>query len=189
MSGARALANDCRGVAATEFALIVPLLIVGLFGTIEISEVVAIDQRANMVASSLARMVTVSHSIDPTDFDARYLPGAKAIISPYDPTTLQATATEVYIDPSSLNATVQWSRGDAARNVGDIVTTLPPGMIVPGTYVIMGEASYSYTSPVLFFIPNGVALYEASFARPTNVVCVIFGSVADLTNAPPCPTS
>ena len=182
-------ADDDRGVAATEFALFAPIMICMLFGAIEITSAVGIDNRANIVASSLAYMVAISHSVDPViDLDARYLPGAKAIIAPDDPAPLQATVSELFVNPASLLVTVQWSRGDNPRNVGDVVATLPPGMAVPGSYVIMGEASYAYTSPLLFFI-GSLAFYEVTFTRPTNVDCVIFGSVADLTNPPPCPTS
>ena len=47
--------RDCRGIAATEFAVIVPIMLVLFFGTVEISSGVAVDRKVTLVAQNVVR--------------------------------------------------------------------------------------------------------------------------------------
>ena len=44
------LVRDCRGIAAVEFAVIVPLMLTMFFGTLEFSSGVAVDRKMTLVA-------------------------------------------------------------------------------------------------------------------------------------------
>ena len=44
------LVDDRRGVAAIEFAMIVPIMLVMFFGTVEFSSGVAVDRKVSLVA-------------------------------------------------------------------------------------------------------------------------------------------
>jgi Flp pilus assembly protein TadG len=46
--------DDCSGIAATEFAVIVPIMLVMFFGTVEISSGVSVDRKIKLVARALA---------------------------------------------------------------------------------------------------------------------------------------
>ena len=47
LSAVEPAANDCRGNAAIEFAMIVPLMLVMFFGTVEFSSGVAVDRKVD----------------------------------------------------------------------------------------------------------------------------------------------
>ncbi|MDG2479606.1 MAG: TadE/TadG family type IV pilus assembly protein, partial [Alphaproteobacteria bacterium] len=49
-------AND-RGVAATEFALILPILILLLFGTVEIGNALLLDKKVTMASQTAADLI------------------------------------------------------------------------------------------------------------------------------------
>ena len=51
---ARDLARDRSAIAATEFAVIVPIMLVMFFGTVEFSSAVAVDRKVTLVARTLA---------------------------------------------------------------------------------------------------------------------------------------
>ena len=55
---ARDLARDRRGIAATEFAVIVPLMLVMFFGTVEFSSGVAVDRKVTLIARTLSDLTS-----------------------------------------------------------------------------------------------------------------------------------
>src|SRR3954447_18120398 len=49
---------DTRALAATEFAVIVPLMLVMFFGTVEFSSTVAIDRKVTLIARTLSDLTS-----------------------------------------------------------------------------------------------------------------------------------
>src|SRR5713226_6001328 len=57
---ARGLLDDCRGIAATEFAVIVPVMLVLFFGVVEFSSGVAVDRKVTLMARTLSDLTSQS---------------------------------------------------------------------------------------------------------------------------------
>jgi Flp pilus assembly protein TadG len=55
---ARDLPGDTRGIAAIEFAMIVPLMLVLFFGTVEFSSGVAVDRKVTLMARTLSDLTS-----------------------------------------------------------------------------------------------------------------------------------
>ena len=51
---ARGMLEDCRAIAATEFAVIAPVMLVLFFGTVEFSLAVAVDRKVTLMARTLS---------------------------------------------------------------------------------------------------------------------------------------
>src|SRR5450432_4665035 len=83
----RNLASDCSGIAATEFAVIVPIMLVMFFGTVEFSSGVAVDRKVTMVARTLSDLTSQSTSVADTDL-TNFGQTAKAILTPYQASPL-----------------------------------------------------------------------------------------------------
>ena len=64
---ARHLARDSRGVAAVEFALLLPILLLLYFGVVELTQGVMTQQRANHVAATVGDLVSQSSSLASAD--------------------------------------------------------------------------------------------------------------------------
>ena len=62
-----ALFNDCRGVAAVEFAMVLPLMLVLFFGTLEFSAGVAVDRKVTMMARTLSDLTSQNISVTTTN--------------------------------------------------------------------------------------------------------------------------
>ena len=58
---AHALLNDGRGVAAIEFAMIVPIMLVMFFGTVEFSSGVAVNRKVTLMAQTFSDLVSRNH--------------------------------------------------------------------------------------------------------------------------------
>jgi Flp pilus assembly protein TadG len=175
------LAPDTSGLAAVEFALIVPLMLVMFFGTVEISSGVAVDRKISMVAQTLSDLTSRYASVNDTDM-TNFQAIGDAMMTPYSKTPLKATITQIYIDPSTGVARAQWSKGDTVRSVGSTVP-VPAGLIgkdssgkiIANQYLIFSEVSYLYTPAVGYVMGKaGVTLTDQTYTRPRQSTCVFY---------------
>lgn len=186
----RRLARDDRGLAAVEFAIIVPLMLVMFFGTVEISSAVAVNRKISMVTQGLADLAGRYKVVTDTDITNFFAIG-NAMLTPYDATPLQTTITEIYIDPATGVARAQWSKGYAPRANGttvsvpaDLISRDASNNILPNQYLIFTEASYLYTPAVGYVLgKTGVTLSDTTYMRPRLSQCVLYAA------ATTCPTS
>jgi Flp pilus assembly protein TadG len=165
---------DRSGVAATEFAIVVPLMLVMFFGTVEFSSGVAVDRKVTLMARTLADLASQSTSVTDTDL-TNFFAASKGIMTPYSSTPTLSTVSELYID-NSLNVRVQWSKGSAPRSTSSAVT-IPTALKVADTYLIYSEVSYLYRPAVGYVMaPAGVNLSDITYTRPRQSACVMYGT-------------
>jgi Flp pilus assembly protein TadG len=179
-----ALHSDCRGLAATEFAIVVPVMLLLFFGTDEFASGIAVNRKVTVMARTLSDLTSQNVSIADTQLTNFYNASA-AIMTPYSATPLKSTVTELYVDPATKAARVQWSKGDTPRAVGTTVA-IPTALQVGGTYLIYSEVSYAFVPAVGYVLKNSITLSDFTFTRPRQSTCVIYPTASPL---PPCPTS
>ena len=167
--------ND-SGVAAVEFAMIIPIMAVLLVGTNEFSAGVAIDRKVTLMARTLSDLTSQNTSVTDAQL-TNFFNAGTAIMTPYASTPVQGTITELYINPSTLKARVQWSKGAAALSPGDIID-IPDALKIAGTYLILSEVKYKYVPSVAWFINkvNGITLSDISYTRPRQGLCVMYAT-------------
>ena len=188
--------HDHRAIAATEFALIVPIMLVMFFGTVELSSGVAVGRKVTLVARTLSDLTSQAGPPIDDNYLKNVFTASIAIMPPYPATPTKAQLSEIYIDSNNI-ATIKWSKaatiGSGAtsatlaastHNAGDIVT-VPPDLVIPRTYLIFSEASYLYTPTVGYVMGiSGVTLSDLTYTRPRQVSCVIYNNVPTAD----CPT-
>ena len=181
------LPRNNSGLAAIEFAMIFPLMGMMLLGTYEFSAGVAIDRKVTIMARTLSDLTSQNTSVTDAQF-TNFFNAGKAIMTPYASTPVEGTITELYVNPSTLKARVQWSKGVAPRSAGDIVE-IPDALKVGGTYLIFSEVKYKYVPSVAWFINkvNGITLSDISYTRPRQGLCVLHPAPAQGAPTPPCP--
>src|SRR3984957_2164634 len=103
-----AFANDGRGVAAIEFAMIVPIMLVLFFGTVIFSSGVAVDRKVTLMARTFSDLVSQNISVSSAQLQ-NFFNADVAIMTPYDATVTSAVISELYIDPTTLIPKVEWS--------------------------------------------------------------------------------
>jgi Flp pilus assembly protein TadG len=194
---ARALLDDCRGIVAVEFAVIVPVMLVMYFGMEEFASAVAVNRKVTLVARTLSDLTSQSPSVQDADL-ANFGQTTKAILTPYDPSILKSSVTEIYVDPATHVARVQWSRAltiDTAGNVtvgvsghtASQIVVVPPDLKIDGTYLILSEVSYNYKPTIGYVMAKtGVPLSDFTYTRPRQTACVIYPTPASgaLPNCP-----
>jgi Flp pilus assembly protein TadG len=181
--------RDCSGIAATEFAVIVPVMLVLFFGVVEFSTAVAVDRKVTLVARTVSDLVS-QNTTATTAQVAGYLGYGTLVMSqyaqaPYSASTLHSTVSELFVDPNTHTAKVQWSNGYSVRPTGQVVT-IPTALKVDGTYLIFSEVSYLYTPTVGYVMGSGgVNLSDVSYTRPRQSLCVLYNVAANTA----CPTN
>lgn len=203
-SAIAAFFDDCRGIAATEFAMIVPIMLVLLFATVEFSSGLAVDRKVSLVARTVANLTSQGTSASVADL-TNFFGAANLIMVPYVQPGYPApnmTISELYIDPSSGQARVQWSWGAAPRGFKSPVP-IPPTMIatdptthaiLPNQYVIFSEVNVSFTPSLGSFglMPSALTLSDVAYALPRQSTCVFYPSIPAIVppaTQPTFPTS
>src|SRR5215211_8708198 len=131
------LRGNNSGVAAVEFAMIIPIMAALLIGTNEFSAGVAVDRKVTIMARTLSDLT--SQNISVTDAQlTNFFNASKAIMTPYSSAEVKGKITELWIDPATKKARVQWSQGTEPRNKGDIIE-IPDALRIGDTYLIYSE--------------------------------------------------
>jgi len=168
---ARLLAFRCAegGVAAVEFALILPLLLLLYLGSLELSTLIAVDKRVSTVAGATGDLVARTDTTLSQAALNDYFAAAQATMAPYDASGLKQVVTAVYVAADGT-ATVKWSRGfnGGVARATDSAYVLPPELtaIAPDSDVIVAEASISYTPLYGYFFNTALPLYREYFYLP-----------------------
>jgi Flp pilus assembly protein TadG len=197
----RDLIADRSGIAAIEFAMIVPIMLLMFFGTLEFSSGVAVDRKVTLMARTLSDLTSQATSVADTDLTNFFSAGI-SISTPYDATPTKARISEIYVDSHQV-ATIQWSKAatiasgstqatltTSTRFPGDVVTGLvPPALLVKQTSLIFSEVGYLYKPTVGYkMAPSGVNLSDVAYSRPRQSACVIYPTPTSGTTTP-CPSS
>jgi Flp pilus assembly protein TadG len=181
----RRLRLDVGGVAAVEFAYILPLMLAMYFGANEFGSALTAYRKVTHATSSVADLVAQSKSVTQSDID-NIMDGASAILQPYDKSHLRARISVVKLDSNS-KATIEWSKvsnfgqttGTAkeplitAYTANQVVTSmLPSGVKQASTYLVMAEIHYYYTPTVGYLISGTLDLNDTFYLRPRQSTSV-----------------
>jgi Flp pilus assembly protein TadG len=167
---AKRFAAARKGVAALEFAIILPLIALVFFGLFELSMGVACRERVENLAATTSDLVAQSKQVSDTDI-ANIFTAANAIVYPFPANSRVVLTSLSYVDDTT--GRVEWSDASvgAARTVGDDVT-VPEGVIATGGTVIMSETTYVYSSPTHFVVPISVTMTNKFYSRPRRSLSV-----------------
>jgi Flp pilus assembly protein TadG len=118
-------ARDRRGLAAVEFALVVPLMLVLFFGALEFSSGVAVDRKVTLVARTLSDLTTQLKEDRLTDDELKnFFAASASILTPYSVSPMEPTLSEVYIDGKKI-AKIQCDHRNGQRCPAGHVEGLP----------------------------------------------------------------
>lgn len=153
-----------KGLAAIEFAIIAPMMIFALFGSVDLLDLLGANKRAQNVAASLSDVVARDTEISDSEVTGLWS-AIDVLMFPDNASTMNVRVTSVSI-VSATSATVVWSEGhNMSARATDSAVTLPSAMMLPGTSIIMTEVSYPYTPPLHFLLAGPVTIDYTSYRR------------------------
>jgi Flp pilus assembly protein TadG len=195
---ARRFKRDQDGVAAIEFAMIVPIMAAMFIGAVELSQAITVDRRVTQVASSTADLVARSEKqISQTEITDIMRVGGY-ILKPYSQDPVQIVVRNVTSSPD--NATIAKESWQCIyKGTGQTQTcactssnyTLPGNLVTTNDSVVVSEVTYNY-KPLLFdfFMKNSGAgngsgtytMSEKIYLKPRGQAAMLLQS-----NNTPCP--
>jgi Flp pilus assembly pilin Flp len=191
----RSFARDKRGVAAVEFGLIVPVLVIMLVGAIEVTRAVSIDRRFGKVTSMVADLLTREESVDAPTVQGIYgvvnhimgVWGAERLKLHITPVRAAAAdPNDVYVYAGKANRPSFGSGSGSPRDVCDRFAGLTSELLQSGTTAIVVEGEFAY-EPLFVqdYLPATTWRDRAVFSpRNPGGECVSFEK--DEEDAPVC---
>lgn len=163
--------SDSRGVSATEFALILPVQLALVFGTVELANILIADRKVTYVASAVADLV--AQTTEMTDADvADVFIAAEAMLQPFDTQNISVVIASVEADEDA-STSVGWSDGLHAPGLNPGTEfTLPMGLAGANESVIVALVTYQYESPLGQLIVGPVDLEDTFYLAPRRSVKV-----------------
>lgn len=172
----RRFGRDARGVAAVEFALILPLLLLLYFGTVEASSLYVVDRRVATVSSTMADLVSRENGCIGEDTLSSYFAAATGIMEPYSTAGLTQVVSLLNIDEDGV-VKVVWSEPfgarAAARDEGETTDTIATTTLAPQMnslarekgWLVAAEITYPYT-PLYGLVIKNINLSHTQFFLP-----------------------
>lgn len=162
----RRLKTDERGLAAVEFALIAPIMVLLYCGLAEFTMAMMAERRAAHAASTVADLVAQTGQITGSQVTDVFAV-ANAIMDPFPANTLKLRITSVVADANAIPKVV-WSQGNGlgALSAGTAVNGFPPNLLNAGDSVIMADMQYSFTSPLRITLPNALSFSDTFYLKP-----------------------
>ncbi len=168
--GLRRFLRARDGAAAVEFAFTFPILLTLLFGMIEVGQLLVAKHRADNAGSSVGDIISRLSSLTSTQetdiFNAATDIMGSAAVRPPD-----LRVSEIFVMPNgSLRYIWSDAQGSSMPPFSHCAAATLPQMsatvLTPGSYFVLSEVRYAWTSPFSFVLKNGVTLSSASVLSP-----------------------
>lgn len=162
-----------EGVAAVEFALILPFMLLLYIGSLELSQLIVVDRRVSTITGAMGDLVSRVDGEIANATLTDYFKAAEKIITPFPTTGLEQVVTCLEVSSAGV-VKVKWSKGynGGAPHVVDANYTLPTAMInvakdaTKTTYVIVSETAYGYKPLLGIFFDQAINMYRENFYLP-----------------------
>ena len=176
------LTTDQRGVIALEFALVLPVLILLCFGTVEVGRFVLLQMKLDQLAAAVADLGTRERTLSTATIDDIFAAGAH-IVQPFDlaadgRVTLSGVGRAAGDEPRVLWQRRSGGTLDVPSETGTVggLATLPDEIVLAvGQTVVVAEVSFSYRG-MFGLLPERITTKRAYF-RPR------LGSLQQLSEA------
>lgn len=204
---ARRWRGDRSGLAAVEFALVLPVMLIAYFGCLEVTQGFQASRKVSILSRSLSDLTSqASTTVNATDM-TNVFNASRAVLAPFNSTGAQMTVTSVVFSTVGgvVKAFTDWSttQNGVLRPCGELTqvpngtapapNNIPSGLVSAGTSVIVADVKYLYT-PLLGGsfrqIGNGassIPLNSTTYMRPRSVTRIAVSGLAGNTCNPTFP--
>ncbi|MBV9202885.1 MAG: pilus assembly protein [Alphaproteobacteria bacterium] len=176
------LRRDSSGLAAIEFALILPIMLLLFLGSFETTNLVLAYMKLEASAEAAADLVAqtrVNTVLQSTDF-TNITNAAKQVLTPLPTSGTLLKIAYASVTYSTGTAVIDWhteinsATAITTANVPNNASLANLGNQTNGSTdsVIIVTLTYSYTSPFTYLLNSSYTLTESAFNRPRYMNCV-----------------
>src|SRR5947208_3771954 len=176
------LRRDSSGLAAVEFALILPIMLLLFLGSFETTNLVLAYMKLEASAETAADLVAqtrVDTVLQSTDF-TNITNAVKQVMTPYPTSGSQLKIAYASVTYSTGSPVINWHvEVNSATPIS--ATSLPNSAVAANLgdqtagstdSVIVAKLTYTYTSPISYVLRSSYSISEAALNRPRYMSCV-----------------
>jgi len=169
--------RDERGVAAVEFALVLPIMAIILLGCFEVPRFVMIYQKIARASAGVADLVAQADDPITADQLTDVYSAAQMMMQPYDLKTNGKVIISSINNVNGSGVTMTWQRSSGSASATSRLgaqgsnpsSKLPTGLSPASNQeVLAAEVYFNYTPIFKTQIFNGSQLSVISYTRPRN---------------------
>jgi Flp pilus assembly protein TadG len=171
-----AFARARSGVAAVEFAILVPVLLLLYLGGFEITQALSTYRKLTDTTTELASIVSQYAAMSSSDVTSVFTASSQ-IMAPNSTSSLTIVLSEVTTDANS-NPTVTWSQaynGATALAVGSSVA-MPTGLAMANTSYVLVQTAYLYTPVIGAAYVKPISLHNQIYMLPRRSTSIAYSS-------------
>jgi len=167
-----------RGVAAIEFALVLPVFVLLALGCFEVPRYVLTYQQLVRTSASVADLVAQADEPITGQQLADIFSAGKMMMEPYDVVTNGEIVVSSINNPAGAGVILTWQKKNGAVSTaskiglegaqGNSVKIPAPLMPDADQEVLAAEVFFTYVPVFSTLIYNGSQLYMVSYSRPRN---------------------
>jgi Flp pilus assembly protein TadG len=168
------LLDDVKGVAAVEFALILPIVLMLFLGGMELSNAAATHRKLTDTTIELANVVSQYTTMAPPDVSSVFNASAQ-IMAPYPTSQLSIVLSEVTTNSSNVPR-VTWSQaynGATPLAVGATVT-MPSGLPQPSTSYMLVQTTYAYSPTFGSGYVSAIPMSDSIYILPRQSATITY---------------
>lgn len=163
-----------KGLAAIEFAFVLPILLTMLLGLVELSQAMALRADVTNMASTGADLISQETTVGAGDM-TNVFNALGAMIYPFDSGPSTITLTSVIDGGAGKAPKVAWSctQGGSLETKGSAPSlALPAGLITAGdgSSVIWSKITYAFKSPISYFLTGTQNWTNNFYLKPRRVL-------------------
>jgi Flp pilus assembly protein TadG len=161
------IVGESRGVAAIEFALILPLMLILYLGAAEITHAIGTDRRVSLAARTVTDLVGRTTSLDCQGMSDS-LGASSTVMAPYSVHPLTIILSSVQFDANGQGTiawSIKWTETSTSPTIVSPAPEFPIGspivltgdqarLAVANSSIIWGQANYLY-QPTLGYVITG----------------------------------
>ena len=163
--------KQTNGLAAVEFAFVLPIMLSFFLGLIEVSQALSCRASVTDLAATGSDLVAQESSVTTADM-SNVFNALSAMLFPFDASKAKITISSIVDNNTTTTGKVAWSctDGGTARSTNSVVT-VPAGLIVPGGggSIILSEVTYNYGSPISGYFVKNLTMTNTFYSKPRLV--------------------
>jgi Flp pilus assembly protein TadG len=175
----RRFAASTQGVAAIEFAMVLPIMLILLLASFDAGNAIAVYMKVRSATYTLAAITNQYTTIQSTDMDS-IVGATPVVLAPFPSAPVVVTISQIKISSAS-KATVSWSYSLNGTALTQTSTWAVPSALLSNNscgaypcYLILGQVSYTYTPSFNFFGKGGIALSDSIYVAPRSSLCILY---------------
>jgi Flp pilus assembly protein TadG len=161
----RRFTRDRDAVAAMEFAIVLPIMLLLYIGGVELGDGLQIQFKVTETARTITDVASQYITIQSSDM-SNILAAASSVVAPYPSSNMALTVSEVTTNAQG-QGTITWSCSlNGTAHLINSSVTLPTNLQAANISLLWGEVTYPYTPSMGYVVTGTINMYQTTYFYP-----------------------